>query len=146
MAEKSQALVNADIARAEGSKVGFGTLIFGRLDGGPGTHPELITIGKGCLIASEAVLLCHGYPNIWDSITIGDNCYIGFGALILPGAVIGSNCVIGARAVVSHAHPFPDWSLIVGNPARVKRSLNELPRDIERHKIFTDHMKIFEGM
>jgi len=143
---KSQAIINADNARAEGSKIGTGTLIFGRLDIGPGTRPELITIGTCTMIASEAVVLCHGYPLDWLPVTIGDNCYIGYGAFICPGAVIGNNCVIGARTVVTKAHPIPDNSLVVGNPAKVVRKLNELPRDIERHELFVNHMKQFIGL
>jgi len=140
---RSEALVKADKAREAGSKIGQGTLIFGDLDL---FRPTLITIGSGCLIASHAMLLCHGYFDEWSSITVGDNCYIGWDALLLPGAVVGNNCVVGAKTVVTRAHPIEDWSLVVGNPARLIRKLNERPEDIERHRQFVEHMKKFIGL
>lgn len=33
-------------------------------------------------------------------ILIGDNCFIGYGAVILPGSTLGAGCVIGANSVV----------------------------------------------
>jgi maltose O-acetyltransferase len=58
-----------------------------------------------------------------EPITIGDDCWIGGGAVICPGVTIGSGCVIGAGAVVTKS--IPDNSLAVGNPARVIRQLNQ---------------------
>lgn len=55
-------------------------------------------------------------------ITIGNDCWIGGGAIICPGVSIGNRCVIGAGAVVTKN--IPDDSLAVGNPARVIRQLN----------------------
>lgn len=54
-------------------------------------------------------------------IVIGKNCFIGCNALILKGTVLGDGCVVGAGAVV--AGTFPPGSVIVGNPARVIRTL-----------------------
>jgi len=135
-------IIKASEARSRGAKIGDGTLIFGILDL---DKPELITIGSGCLIASQAYLLCHGYSSEWNSIMIGDNCYIGWNALILPGSVIGNNCVVGARTVVTKAHSIPDWSLVVGNPPRIVRKLNENSKDLKRHQKFIEHMKQFKG-
>jgi maltose O-acetyltransferase len=58
-----------------------------------------------------------------EPITIGDDCWIGGGAIICPGVTIGKGCVIGAGAVVTH--DIPDNSLAVGVPARVIRQLNQ---------------------
>lgn len=52
-------------------------------------------------------------------VIIGDNVWIGGGAIILPGVVIGNNVVIGAGSVVTA--DIPDNSVAVGNPCRVKR-------------------------
>lgn len=67
-------------------------------------------------------------PNGGDSnlvpakpIMIGKNCFIGCNSIILKGTVIGDGCVIGAGAVVSGK--FEDNCVIVGNPARVIKSL-----------------------
>lgn len=54
-------------------------------------------------------------------VTIGDDCWIGGGAIICPGVTIGNRCVIGAGAVVTKS--IPDDSLAVGNPAKVIRKI-----------------------
>ena len=54
-------------------------------------------------------------------VIIGSNCWIGGGAIILPGVTIGDNCVIGAGSVVNR--DIPPNSLAAGNPAKVKRQL-----------------------
>lgn len=50
---------------------------------------------------------------------IGEYCFIGYGAVLLPGTVLGRQCIVGANAVVSGK--FPDYSVIAGNPARIIR-------------------------
>jgi len=54
-------------------------------------------------------------------VTIGNDCWIGGGAVICPGVTIGDRCIIGAGSVVTK--DVPDDSLAVGNPAVVKRTL-----------------------
>ncbi|WP_292184938.1 acyltransferase [Butyrivibrio sp.] len=55
-------------------------------------------------------------------ISIGRNCFIGCNSIILKGTVLGDGCVVGAGAVV--AGKFKDNSVIVGNPAKVIKTLN----------------------
>jgi carbonic anhydrase/acetyltransferase-like protein (isoleucine patch superfamily) len=74
-----------------------------------------LTIGEGCTIGHRAML--HG-------CTIGDNSLVGMGAIILNGARIGKNCLVGAGALVTEGKEFPDNSLIVGQPAKVVRTLD----------------------
>lgn len=52
-------------------------------------------------------------------VTIGDNVWIGGGAIIMPGVTIGNNVVIGAGSVVTK--DIPDNSIAFGNPCRVRR-------------------------
>ena len=54
-------------------------------------------------------------------IRIGNDVWIGGGALVLPGVTIGDRSIVGAGSVVVHNVP-PD-SLVVGNPARIVRTL-----------------------
>lgn len=54
-------------------------------------------------------------------ITIGKNCWLGGGVIVLPGVTIGDGCVIGAGAVVTKN--VPDNSLAVGNPAKVIKQI-----------------------
>lgn len=56
-------------------------------------------------------------------ITIGDDCWIAGGVTICPGVKIGNRCIIAAGSVV--VKNVPDDSLVAGNPAVVKRKLNE---------------------
>jgi acetyltransferase-like isoleucine patch superfamily enzyme len=57
----------------------------------------------------------------WASghVTVGPDCWIGMGVSILPGVRIGEGCVVGAGSVV--AKDLPDFSIAVGNPAKVIR-------------------------
>lgn len=59
-------------------------------------------------------------------IHIGHNCWIGAGALILPGVTIGDNTVIGAGSVVTR--DIPSGVVAVGNPCRVLRAVGEHDR------------------
>ena len=52
-------------------------------------------------------------------VVIGNDVWIGVGAVILAGARIGTGCVIGANAVVS-GH-VPDYAIVAGNPGRIIR-------------------------
>ena len=54
-------------------------------------------------------------------IRIGSNVWIGGGAIVLPGVTIGDGAVIGAGSVVSR--DVPPATLVVGNPARIVRTL-----------------------
>ncbi len=56
-------------------------------------------------------------------ITIGKNCWIGAGAIILPGIRIGDNVVIGAGSIVTK--DIPSNVVAVGNPCKVLREVNE---------------------
>lgn len=54
-------------------------------------------------------------------VRIGDDVWIGGGAIICPGVSIGACSVIGAGSVVTR--DIPEYALAAGNPAKVKRSL-----------------------
>ena len=54
-------------------------------------------------------------------ITIGNNVWLGGGAIICPGVTIGDNSSIGAGSVVTKS--IPDNSVAVGNPCRVIRQV-----------------------
>lgn len=56
-----------------------------------------------------------------DPIKIGSGCWIGAKVTVLAGVTIGNNCVIGAGAVVTT--DIPDYTIAVGNPARVVKHL-----------------------
>ncbi|MFD5378330.1 sugar O-acetyltransferase [Streptomyces griseoincarnatus] len=90
-----------------------------------------ITIGEDCQIGPNVQLLTPTHPvepqprrdklEAARPITIGDNVWIGGGAIVCPGVTIGDNSVIGAGAVVTK--DVPANVVAVGNPARPVRSL-----------------------
>lgn len=61
----------------------------------------------------------QGYPDVTesDSIRLKTGCWIGAGAIILPGVEIGINSVVAAGAVVTKT--VPDYVVVAGNPARI---------------------------
>lgn len=60
-------------------------------------------------------------------VHIGRNCWIGAGAIILPGVTIGDNTVIGAGSVVTK--DIPSDVVAVGNPCRVLREITDKDRE-----------------
>ena len=73
-----------------------------------------LDIGKNVTIGHQAML--HG-------CTIGDGSLVGIQAVILNGAKIGKGSLVGAGALVTEGKEFPNYSLIIGAPAKVARQL-----------------------
>lgn len=77
--------------------------------GYPLTIAENVTIGHGVML--------HG-------CTVGTNCVIGIGAILLNGARVDADSMVTAGAIVGAGPNFPCGSLISGNPARVLMALS----------------------
>ena len=60
-------------------------------------------------------------------VHIGRNCWIGAGALIMPGVTIGDNTVIGAGSVVTK--DIPSGVVAVGNPCKVMREITDRDKE-----------------
>lgn len=73
-----------------------------------------------CLIGNHVTV---GHSAIVHACTVGDECLIGMGAVILDGAVVGEQCLIGAKALVTQRMQVPPGSLVMGSPARIVRAL-----------------------
>ena len=96
-----------------------------------------IFVGDCTMFGPNVVLATAGHPILPElreqvyqynmPIHIGRNCWIGAGALILPGVTIGDNTVIGAGSVVTK--DIPANVVAVGNPCRVMREINEHDRE-----------------
>jgi maltose O-acetyltransferase len=90
-----------------------------------------IRIGAACQIASAVQILTPTHPIDpeprragWEAaepITIGDNVWLGGGAIVCPGVTIGDDTVVGAGAVVTR--DLPAGAVAYGNPARIQREL-----------------------
>ncbi len=56
-------------------------------------------------------------------ITIGKNCWLGAGVIVMPGVTIGDNVIIGAGSIVTK--DIPSNVVAVGNPCRVMRPVGQ---------------------
>ena len=108
------------------------------------THTHLIRIGNNTTL-THCTILAHdastkkplGKSKI-GCVFIGDNCFVGFGAIILPNVRIGNNCIIGAGAVV--AKDVPDNSVVVGNPCRIVGKTSEY---LNKHRVGMETGPVF---
>ena len=99
---------------------------------------DSITIGKRTNIQDGAIIhVDPGFPvTIGDEVivghgaiihgaTVGDNTLVGMRSTILNGAVVGKWCIIGAHALVTEGMQIPDYSLVLGSPAKIVKTLSE---------------------
>lgn len=75
----------------------------------PNTIGHDVTIGHGAIV--------HG-------VEVGDHALIGMGAILLGGSRVGEGAIVGAGAVVLENQVVPPYSLVVGSPARVVKTLD----------------------
>lgn len=99
-----------------------------------------IYVGDGTMFAPNVVIASATHPisptlrakgyqyNL--PVRIGKNCWLGAGAIVMPGVTIGDNTVIGAGSVVTK--DIPANVVAVGNPCRVLREIN--PHDEEYYR------------
>ena len=73
-------------------------------------------------------------PSIGDEVTIGhgaivhgctveDRCLIGMGAILLNGVSVGTESIVAAGSLLPENFQVPPRSLVIGSPAKVRRSL-----------------------
>ena len=74
-----------------------------------------LKVGKACTVGHNVIL--HG-------CTIEDGALVGMGSIIMNGARIGRGSIVGAGSVITEGKQFPEYSLIIGAPARVIRTLD----------------------
>ena len=96
-----------------------------------------IYVGDFCMFGPHVTVATAGHPILPPlreqglqynaEVHIGKNCWIGAGALVMPGVTIGDNCVIGAGSVVTR--DIPANVVAVGNPCRVLRPIGERDRE-----------------
>lgn len=92
-----------------------------------------IYVGDYTLFGPNVTVATAGHPILPElrkkgyqynaAVHIGRNCWIGAGAVIVPGISIGDNVVIGAGSVVTK--DIPGGVVAVGNPCRILREVNE---------------------
>ena len=95
-----------------------------------------IYIGSNTMLGPNVIIATAGHP-IWPQLReqayqynmpvhIGKNCWIGAGAIILPGITVGDHVVIGAGSVVTKN--LPSNVVAVGNPCKILRPIGEQDR------------------
>jgi carbonic anhydrase/acetyltransferase-like protein (isoleucine patch superfamily) len=128
------ATVLGDVHLGEEVSVWFNAVIRGDSDS--------ITIGRGsnvqdhCLIhvdpgvpvsIGEEVIL--GHSAIVHGATIGNNTLIGMRASVLNHAKVGNWCIIGAHALVTEGMEVPDYSVVMGSPGKVVKTLTDAQKE-----------------
>lgn len=114
----------AEHFRGQGARIGSDCRIMIRSFG---SEPFLVTIGNHCTLAPDVSLVTHdgaawiftdAEPSLqkFGRITIGDNCFIGLRAIIMPGVTIGPNSIVGAGSLVTKN--VPPNTVVAGSPAR----------------------------
>ncbi len=90
-----------------------------------------IYLGRGVYIAPNVGLITANH-DLYDldkhlpgkDVRIGDHCWLGMAAIIMPGVELGERTVVAAGAIVTKSFP-AGWCVIGGNPARVIKQLEK---------------------
>lgn len=82
-----------------------------------------VTSGQHPTVVGDRVTIGHSV--VLHGCTIGEQCLIGMGAIVMDQAVIGKNCVVGAGALVTPGTEIPEGHLALGSPAQIKRKLTD---------------------
>lgn len=143
----ASAEVIGDVELGEESSVWFNAVIRGDVN--------YIRIGRGANLQDGSVLHVNrqGPPTIvGEFVTVGhgarlhgchvkSNCLIGIGAVVLDGAVLEEECLVAAGALVAPGTRAPKGSLLMGSPARVRRSVTA--EDLELiHRSARNYIKL----
>jgi acetyltransferase-like isoleucine patch superfamily enzyme len=92
--------------------------------------PQFVKIGDRFISGPNSMIISHdasyrifsGYYRV-EPVEIGDDVFLGAGAIVLPGVKIGNKVVIGAGSIVTK--DVPDNCVVAGNPAKVICSLDK---------------------
>ena len=133
--------------RKKGVKIGDNCKFYNvKIDGG---HGYLVEVGNNTTLTNCTILTHDASTQIYfkktkvGKVVIGDRCFIGLGAIILPNVKIGNDCIIGAGCVVSKN--IPDNSIVIGNPARIVSSTSEFKKkheeNLKKKPVFNTYWK-----
>ena len=109
-----------------------------------------IYVGDNTMFGPNVTVATAGHPILPElreqgyqynfPVKIGKNCWIGAGAIIVPGVTIGDNTVIGAGSVVTK--DIPSNVVAVGNPCRVMREISEHDKEFYfKNRKISDKLK-----
>lgn len=84
------------------------------------TNPGGVHVGAESYLAFGVIVLSHDLCRVRHCHTyIGERCFIGANAIIMPGIRVGDECIVGSGAVVTK--DVPNQCIVGGNPAKVIR-------------------------
>ncbi|HAT77317.1 MAG TPA: hypothetical protein DCS17_01840 [Flavobacterium sp.] len=111
--------------------------------------PQAVTIGENfvasfnsMIIAHDASLYNHVGKHRIEEITIGDNVFLGAGAIILPGVNVGDGAIIGAGSIVTK--DIDPYTVVAGNPAKFMCTVDEYVKKCEYRNVLFETPKSFE--
>lgn len=120
-------------ARSIGVQVGDSCRLLGMRRSSYGAEPFLVKLGNHVSVTSSQFVTHDGSLwvfreedpklEIYAPVVVGNNVFIGYGCVIMPGVIIGDNCVIGAGSVVTRS--IPPNTVAAGIPAKPIRSLDD---------------------
>lgn len=82
-----------------------------------------VFVGPNATFTNDPLPRSKVYPDSFAGITVKKGASIGANATLLPGITIGCNAMVGAGAVVTR--DVPDNAVVVGNPARIIRYIEQ---------------------
>lgn len=137
-------------ARSSGVNVKGALTIYGSSYEMFGSEPYLVTLHDNVHISVGALFICHDggvlpfrkqHPTLDLSapIVVGENCFIGMGAVILKGVTVGRNSIVGAFAVVTK--DVPEGHIVAGNPARVVKTTEAYIEEGLRQSLGIGHLE-----
>ena len=125
------AVLVGDVTVAEGASVWHGAVLRGDIDA--------VVVGRDSNVQDNAIVhVDRGMPaQIGERVTVGhgaivhgctirDDCLVGMGAVVNSGASIGRGSFVASGAVVKESAEFPERSVIVGVPAKLLRSVDDV--------------------
>lgn len=137
------AKLKADRLRSRGAEIGENLKLFADIST---SEAYLIEIGNNVTIAANVSILTHdnsvskmiaGTTDGFGKVKIGNNCFIGFGALILPGVELGDDVIVGAGSVVTKS--FKKGNVVIGgNPAKAICTTEEY---VEKNRPYAINIK-----
>ena len=147
------AVVIGDVEIGEGASIWFGCVVRG--DGNAIRIGERTNIQDACVlhvrgetgplsIGSDVTL---GHGAIAHACTIGDNCLIGMGAIVLDNAEINPYTLVAAGAVVRTNARFPGGVLVAGVPAKIVRDLTPEERTMidQSARSYVGYARTYKG-
>ena len=89
----------------------------------------IIHATRGLSVTRVGARVTCGHRVVLHGCTIADDVLVGMGAVVMDLAEVGQFCVVGAAALVPIRMVVPERSLVVGVPAKVRRSVSEAEID-----------------